>query len=216
MVRAESTRYSRCPVYDGSFDNVVGIMHVRDLFKHRHERSDAFVLRASMRAPLLVPEQKYAAELLEEMRAKRRHIAVVIDEYGGTAGLVTHDDLLAALVGPIDSRPPIDAASAQERLDPDGSLLLDGFTRVDEFLEVAGLRLDDDETEGVESLGGLISAVLGRFPETGETVVIGNRVVRVEKRDGVRVETVRLLPRVAAPAASASDADSPDSTRTGS
>ena len=204
MVRAESTRYSRWPVFEGSLDNVIGIMHVRDLFKHRRERADAFVLRACMRVPLLVPEQKYAGELLEEMRSKRRHIAVVIDEYGGTAGLVTHDNLLAALVGPIDSRPPIDAASAQERLEPDGSLLLDGFTRVDEFLEVAGLRLDDDETEGVESLGGLIAAVLGRFPEVGEIVTIGGRRVRVEKRDGLRVETVRLLPMTSATDAPAS------------
>ena len=213
MVRAESTRYSRWPVYDGSLDNVVGIMHVRDLFKHRHERSDVFVLRACMRVPLLVPEQKHAAELLEEMRAKRRHIAVVIDEYGGTAGLITHDDLLAALVGPIDSRPPIDAASAQERLEPDGSLLLDGFTRVDEFLEVAGLRLDEDETEGVETLGGLIAAVLGRFPEVGETVAIGNRAVRVEKRDSMRVGAVRLLPRAAARVASPTDDSARRSTQ---
>lgn len=128
------------------------------------------------------------------MRSKRRDIAIVIDEYGGTAGLVTLDNLLEALVGSIDTGPAIDAASAGQRIESDGFLLLDGLLRVDEFVEVAELRLDDDATEGVEPLGGVIPALLGRFPEVGEEIRIGDRTLRIEPRTGLRVATLRLLP----------------------
>jgi putative hemolysin len=194
LAKAESTRHSRLPVYDKSLDDVVGILRVRDLFKHRNDRPDAFDFRRLLHAPLVVPEQKYAAEVLEDLRAKGRHMAIVIDEYGGTAGLITLDNLLEALVGPIDSRGAIDGTSAEQHLERDGSLVLDGFMRVDEFLEVAGVRLDDETIASVETLGGLITAFLGRFPEVGEEVTIGGRTLRVEARDGMRVATVRLLP----------------------
>ena len=80
----------------------------------------------------------------------------------------------------------------------DDSLLLDGLMRVEEFQEATGVRLDDDAHEGVETLGGLLAAVLGRIPEVGEEIVIGGRRLRVEARDGLRVETVRCLPRATA------------------
>jgi CBS domain containing-hemolysin-like protein len=81
------------------------------------------------------------------------------------------------------------------RVEVDDSILLDGLMRVEEFQEVTGVRLDDESHEGVETLGGLLAAVLGRFPEVGEEIVIGGRRLRVEARDGLRVETVRCLPR---------------------
>src|SRR5215208_881766 len=100
--KAETTRRNRLPVYEGSLDNVIGILYVRELFKHRHTPPDAFALRSLIRLPMLVPETKYATELLEDMRTQHCHMAVVGDEYGGTAGLVTLRDLLEALVGRID------------------------------------------------------------------------------------------------------------------
>jgi len=188
LTLAETTRHTRLPVYDGSLDNIVGILHVRDLFKHRNDRSERFDFRTLVRAPLIVPEQKHAADVLDIMRARHQHIAIVIDEYGGTAGLLTLDNLLAALVGAIDSGPATDV-----RLEPDGSMIVDGLMRVDEFLEMTRTRVDPTLTDGVETVGGLIGAILGRFPETGETVVVGDRTVRIEARDGLRIATVRVM-----------------------
>jgi CBS domain containing-hemolysin-like protein len=118
-----------------------------------------------------------------------------VDEYGGTAGMVTLRDLLEALVGRIeDGLPPLDSIGSGGQVEPDGSLLLDGRMRVDEFQEAAGVRVDDKTHEDVDTLGGLITAMLGRFPGVGEEIAIGGRIVRIETRDGLRVALVRLLP----------------------
>jgi putative hemolysin len=196
---AETTRRNRLPVYEGSLDQVLGILHVRELFKHRDTPPQAFALRSLIRPPLLVPETKYAAELLESMRAARCHTAVVVDEYGGTAGMVTLRDLLEALVGRIDDMPVNEVnAPVEEAPQADGAVLLDGLMRVEEFEELADVRLDGESYEGVDTLGGLFPAVLGRFPEVGEEMTIEGRTLRVEARDGLRVATVRLLPRATA------------------
>jgi CBS domain containing-hemolysin-like protein len=143
----------------------------------------------------MVPQTKPAAELLEELRTNRSEIAVVLDEYGGTAGIVTLQDLLEALVGRIEDEPRAHApASIPVPAEPGHPLLLDGLMRVDEFEEVAGVRVKVGSREGVETLGGLITAVLGRFPEVGEEVTVGGRRLRVEARDRLRVTAVRLLP----------------------
>jgi putative hemolysin len=192
---AETTRHSQLPVYDGTLDNIIGILHLRELFRQRNTPPDVFNLRTLIRAPLMVPETKYAAELLEDMRSNRSHIAILVDEYGGTAGMVTLRDLLEALVGRIDDAPAAaDAITADARIEADGSVLLDGLMRVEEFEEVAGLRVEEVSREGVETLGGLIAAKLGRIPELGEQVRVSGRTLRVETRDGRRVATVRLLP----------------------
>jgi CBS domain containing-hemolysin-like protein len=192
---AGSTRHGRLPVYQDSLDNVIGILRVRDLWKLRQTPPEAFALRTILQPPLLIPETNYAADLLEDMRANRRDIVVVIDEYGGTAGIVTLRDLFEALVGPIGDNPPDEGALAGHgAVESDGSLLLDGLMRVEEFKETAHVRLDDESYEGVETLGGLVAALLGRIPEVGDQIVIGGRKLRVEARDGLRVARLRLLP----------------------
>jgi CBS domain containing-hemolysin-like protein len=141
-----------------------------------------------------VPDRKYSAELLEDMRSNRCHIAILVDEYGGTAGMVTLRDLLEALVGRIDDAPPItDGITPEGDVEADGSVLLDGLMRVEEFEEATGLRLEEESHEGVETLGGLIAATLGRIPGVGEQIGIGGRALRIEARDGRRIATVRLL-----------------------
>jgi putative hemolysin len=194
---AETTRFSRLPVYEGSLDHVVGVVHVRQLFKYHNAPSALFSLRTLLQTPLLVPETKYAAELLEEMRVQRCHVAIVVDEYGGTAGMVTLRDLLEALVGRIEDGPAFagDVPISDGRLEADGSMLLDGLLRVAEFEELAGVRLTDVLHENVDTIGGLIPALLGRFPDVGEELTIAGRRLRVETRDGLRVATVRLLAR---------------------
>jgi|RhiMethySRZTD1v2_1073278.scaffolds.fasta_scaffold06847_4 magnesium and cobalt exporter, CNNM family len=191
---AETSRHSQLPVYEGTLDNVIGILHLRELFKHRNTSSHAFALKPLIRAPLVVPDTKYAAELLEDMRSNRCHIAILVDEYGGTAGMATLKDLLEALVGRIDDAvPATDGITREGGVEADGSVLLDGLMRVEEFEETAGLHVEESH-EGVETLGGLITATLGRIPEVGEQIAIGGRTVRVEGRDGRRIATVRLLP----------------------
>lgn len=197
---AETTHRNRLPVYEGSLDNVIGILYVRELFKHRHTTPEAFALRSLIRPPMFVPETKRAAELLEDMRTQRYHIAVVADEYGGTAGIVTLRDLLDALVGPIDDAPlSAMSAPAEEMRQADGALLLDGLMRVEEFEELVGIRLDDEPHEQIDTLGGLFPAILGRIPEIGEEIRVKGRTLRVEARDGLRVATIRLLPTPGAP-----------------
>ncbi len=192
---AAATRRHRLPVYEGSIDDVLGILHVRELFKHRDAPPHTFNLRALIRPPLVTPETKFAAELLEDMRAQRSHTAVVVDEYGGTAGIVTLRDLLEALVGRIDDTLSTEVnAPIEGALEADGSLLLDGLMRVEEFEEAAGIKLQDEDHENVDTLGGWFTAVLGRFPVIGEEITIEGRTLRVESRDGLRVSSVRLLP----------------------
>jgi putative hemolysin len=189
---AETSPFGRLAVYDGSIDNIVGFLYVRELFKYRHAAPSMFKVRSIVRAPLTVPETRYAADLLEDMRHHRCHIAVVVDEYGGTAGIVALRDLLEALVGRIEDA--WDATTASTGQATGETQTLDGLMRVEEFEEVAGVRLTDEERQGIETLGGLVASVAGRFPEVGEEIAIGPRRLRVEERDGFRIARVRLLP----------------------
>jgi putative hemolysin len=198
---AETTRRNRLPVYEGSLDHVVGILYIRGLFRHRHTPPEAFALRSLIRPPLLVPEMRHATQLLEDMRARRCHVAMVVDEYGGTAGMVTLRDLLEALVGRIDDMPSnaVDTSNERSIADANGAVLLDGLMRVEELEEAEGIRVDDDLYAGVDTIGGLFTAVLERFPEIGDEITIKGRTLRVEARDGLRVATVRLLSPPRAP-----------------
>jgi CBS domain containing-hemolysin-like protein len=143
---------------------------------------------------LVVPETKHADDLLDEMRVARRQLALVIDEYGGTAGIVTLENLVEALVGRIEDEPPIGMeAPPPITMNADGSLILDGLTRLEELEEIAGLKLPQEVHEQVDTLGGLVMATLDRVPELGDEVLVSGRTLRVEKLDGRRVEAVRLL-----------------------
>jgi putative hemolysin len=193
----ETTSRSRLPVYEGSIDSILGILHVRQLFKYRNSPTGVFDMKSLIVPPLLTPETKYAADLLDDMRANRCHTAVVVDEYGGTAGMVTLRDLLEALVGRIDDTTAAEremTASVQGVPEADGSILLDGLMRVEEFEEAADIHLADGAHAGIDTLGGLLTAILGRFPIVGESIAIQGRTLTVEARDGLRVSSVRLLP----------------------
>jgi putative hemolysin len=192
---AKTTPHSRLPVFEHSLDNILGILYVRELFKYCNTSADGFALKSLMQPPLIVPETNYATDLLEEMRTARCQIAVVVDEYGGTAGIVTLMDLLESLVGPVEDGPRADAATVTDgHVEADGSVLLDGLMRVEEFEETANMRLDDQSREEVDTLGGLIVAMLGRVPKVGDEVTIGVRRLRVEALDGLRVATLRVFP----------------------
>ncbi len=198
LAEVATTRHTRLPVYRNGLDDLVGVLHVHDLFAVLDRPPERFDLGALVRPVLVAPESLTADDLLERMQARRRQLAVVVDEYGSTAGIVTIEDLVEALVGPIDEEPALGSTPGAGLADhgraTDGSLLLDGLTDLTDFAERTGLVVDPDLYHLVKTLGGLVMAQLGRVPIPGDQVTLQGRVLRVEAMDGYRVATVRLLP----------------------
>jgi CBS domain containing-hemolysin-like protein len=192
LLRAVSgTRFDRLLVYDGSLDNIVGFVRVRDLVPVLAQPRDPFDIRPLVRPVLTVPETRTADDLLEDMRKSGRTLAVIVDEYGGTAGIVTLGDLMRALVGRIDEESPA-GGPAGVTVQPDGSLLVDGLTRVHELEELLGTELDEAERGEIATVGGLVMARLDRMPRLGDEAIVAGRRLRVEQLDGRRVSLVRL------------------------
>jgi len=184
--------YSRIPIFDGDIDNIVGVLYAKDLLKRSTEDGSTRAATLS-RAPLFVPEQKKLAELLREMQEQRVHMAIVIDEYGGTAGLVTIEDLVEEIVGEI-----VDEYDKEEPLvEPlgDGALRVDAKLGIDEVNELLGVELPDDDWDTV---GGLVYELTGRVPVPGETVRFESIEFQTERVTGRRIQKV-VIRRVTAP-----------------
>ncbi len=187
----ERYQHSRYPVYEGSSDNVVGILWVKHLAAAlATNRIRTPEVRSLMRMPMFVPETMRADKLLAEMKAHRSHEAIVIDEYGATAGLVTLKDLMDRLAGEVRDQSEV-ARPNMERA-PDGSVLVDGLTLLTDVQSELGIDLDDSEHD---TLGGLIFGRLGRRPILGDRVDIGDRTLVVEELDGLRVARARIQER---------------------
>jgi CBS domain containing-hemolysin-like protein len=200
-------RHSRFPVYEQTIDNVVGILSTKDLLSVVSRRGPRLALSdiglgRLVRQPLLVPQGASVIEVLARMKAARQPMAVVLDEYGGTAGIVTLKDLVSRLLGSVgDEYAP---ASHEVRALTDGSIVADGLALVEDVNAQLGTHFDASE---VDSLGGLVFSRLGRRPQVGDEVEIGNGyVARVERLDGLRIARVRLLPPRRGPGAAASAA----------
>jgi len=160
----EETGHSRIPIYEGSLDHIVGILYARDLLKYVGESTDRFDMRKAVRPPLFVPETKPLRELLQDFRLQKVHMAIVLDEYGGTAGLVTIEDVIEELVGEIsDEHEPIEPAVFR-RLD-ELSAEVDAKIEIDELNRLLGTKLPEDEEFG--TLGGFLGTRLGRIPKAG-------------------------------------------------
>jgi len=185
--------HSRLIAYDRSIDNIEGVVHLRDLvIAQRNGTPD---LPTILRPVLVAPATKPADELLEEMRRQRRQLAVVLDEYGGTAGIVTLENLFEALVGRIpDEKTALDHATVEVLPEPDGSVLLEGLTRIEELEEVAAVQVPPKRRAEFDTVRGLVMAELGRLPRVGDEVELDSRRLRVEALDGRRVAAIRLLP----------------------
>lgn len=187
-------RHTRLPVYEGSLDNIIGVLYLRD-FLHRRGRLEGgeFDIPKLMRSPLLVPETMRLDDLLRTMQQQRLQIAIAIDEFGGTAGLVTLEDLLERIFGEVQDefeRPETDV----EML-PDGSALIDGLTLIDDVNDRFGLHLDDTD---YDTIGGYVFGELGRRPDVDDEITVENRTLQVAALDGLRIARVRLSPPVAA------------------
>jgi magnesium and cobalt transporter len=161
--------HSRMPVYREQLDDVVGMIHVKDVFAYVG-RPDAFSVEAIMRKPLLVAPQLPVLDLLLQMRQARMHLALVVDEYGGIDGLVTIEDLVETITGDIaDEHDDDDAPMVTER--PDGSLDVNARLPVEEFEEKLGPVLSEDERDAdIHTVGGLVFTLAGRVPAKGEVV----------------------------------------------
>lgn len=192
---AQRYRHSRFPVYEKTIDNVVGVLSTKDLLSvaaRRGVRSPVsdVNLRRLIRPPVIVPQGASVIEVLARMKAARQPMAVVLDEFGGTAGIVTLKDLVSRLLGSIgDEYAP---AAHEVRTLADGSVVADGLALVEDVNAQLGTHFDASE---VDSLGGLVFSRLGRRPRVGDEVEVGSGYrARVERLDGLRVARVRLLP----------------------
>jgi len=169
VTRYLAAPHSRLPVYREQLDDVVGILHIRDLVKF-WGRTGEIDLQSIVRRPLVVPPSKSLIDLLVEMRASRRHMAIVVDEYGGVDGLVTIEDLIEEVVGDIrDEHDNQDDPAFVENAD--GTIDVDARYELVEFEKKVGCDLlADEEDEEIDTLGGFVFVALGRVPKRGEVI----------------------------------------------
>jgi putative hemolysin len=180
--------YTRYPVYRESLDDVVGVLHVRDLFTAVHDRGLADVkLDEIVRPAYIVPETKDLASLLQEFRKTNNHFAIVVDEYGGTAGICTLEDLLEEIVGEIEDE--FDISEVQIEQIDDETYHVDGMLSIDEFNIRFGAELPDDD---YHTLAGFVFGQLGRAPQPGDDVSFDGMRFDVLEVDGNRIERVAV------------------------
>jgi CBS domain containing-hemolysin-like protein len=187
---AISAGYSRLPACEGGTDNVVGLVFLKDLARRSRAGHGEDPVRTALRPAVFVPETKRVAELLREMQTRQFHMAIVVDEYGDTAGLVTLEDLLEEIVGEIADeydveRPPL------EHL-PDGGLRVAGSLSINDLNDELGVDLPHEEWDTV---GGLVFTLLGHVPAEGETVTFQGFELATERVVGRRIASV-LIHRV--------------------
>ncbi len=180
--------YSRIPVFEDSIDEIVGILYSKDLFKQLKGCSLETPIRDIVRPAHFIPESKKIDELLREFKQKKVHIAIVVDEYGGTAGLVTIEDLLEEIVGEIQDEYDIEEAKIVEL--GDGQAVFDATVSIDDVNDTLGLKL---EAEDVDTIAGLVYTQLGKMPTAGDEVRIDGVVITVLATDGRRIKKVKVV-----------------------
>jgi putative hemolysin len=194
----EESGHSRIPVYDGTLDQIVGILYARDLLKHLGQPPEQFDIRSAIRPAIYVPETKLLRDLLHDFRVQKVHIAIVLDEYGGTAGLVTIEDILEELVGDIsDEHEPVEPAMLKKLSDT--AWEADGRIYVDELNRLIGLSIPEDQ--GFDTLGGFISTMLGRIPKEATVFEHGSVKYTILSAEPQKVNRVRI-DMIAAPVSS--------------
>jgi len=180
-------QFSRMPVYEDNTDNIIGILYIKDLFFFEGNK-EKFDLKQLIRPPFFTYEFKVTSELFAEMRAKRTPMAIVLDEYGGTAGIVTMEDLVEEIVGDIEDE--YDENDEEIQVIKEDEYVVDGSTRIDFLNEMIGTNI---ESEDFDSIGGFVIGILGRLPEPGENVEYDHIKFIVEDIDKNRIEKLRVL-----------------------
>jgi CBS domain containing-hemolysin-like protein len=191
LEQARRTGYSRFPVTDDDIDDIVGLVHVKQAVAVPREKRADVPVSALQTEAIRVPETMKLDNLLGEVRGKGYQMAVVVDEYGGTAGVVTLEDLIEELVGEVSDehdRSRVDVVRSRDWL------TFPGLLRPDELWERAGVRVPEEGP--FETVGGWLMSELGRLPRVGDTVESEAGVFRVERLDGRRIDRIRFTPRV--------------------
>lgn len=181
--------YSRLPVTGEGFDDIRGIIYAKDLLRFLDEGSAPEAVSNLMRPAYFVPETKRVSDLLSDMQSGKVHIAVVVDEFGGTAGIVTIEDLIEELVGEIVDEH--DTEEAMVEVADDGSLVVDARLAVEELSELVGVELPD---EGWDTVGGLVLGLAGRVPHEAETFEVEGVVLTATRVQGRRIAQVSVTP----------------------
>ena len=185
----EESGHSRVPVYKDTIDQIVGILYARDLLKHLGLPSDQFDIRSAIRPAIYVPEIKPLRDLLSDFRIQKVHIAIVLDEYGGTAGLVTIEDLLEELVGEISDEHEKVEPAMLARID-DTTYEADARLYLDELNRTLGLNLPEDA--GYDTLGGFLTTTMGRIPPVGTVLEQPNAKYTVLDAEPQKVNRVKI------------------------
>jgi CBS domain containing-hemolysin-like protein len=182
--------HSRTPLYKESVDHIVGILYAKDLLRIIAAGGPRPRLRDIMRPALFVPESQAVDDLLNELQRRRVHMAIVLDEYGGTAGLVTIEDLLEEIVGEIQDE--FDEEEPMKVILRDGEAILDGRADIDEMGELVDPPLELEDDEEYDTVGGFVYHRIGRVPVVGDTVAVDPFTITVIKVTGRRVGKVRV------------------------
>ena len=179
--------HSRIPVYEDSIDNIIGLLYAKDLLKQWGTDESRLSVREIMRSPYFIPESKNLEQLLQEFKRKRIHLAIVIDEYGGTAGLITIEDLLEHIVGDIQDE--YDREESLLTINPDGSITVDGRLPVEELEEHFDIQIERDN---FDSVGGLAFHLTGKIPAIGDIIEGNGLCLKILDADLRRVKKVGI------------------------
>jgi len=180
--------YTKFPVYDDSLDQILGIVHIKDLLNAmQNPDCNRCIARDFIREALYVPDTIPVSALLRQFRQNRQHIAIAMDEFGGTSGLVTLEDLLEEIVGEVSD--PFDVIHPDISPQPDGSVMIDGFTLIEEVNEQLGINLHEPD---YDTIAGYVLGKLKRIARLHDTIEVDNVRLQVEELDGMRIARVSL------------------------
>ncbi len=190
MKQVVESGHSRFPVHGEDKDEILGILLAKDLLRGVVADNGPGSVHALLRPAVLIPESKKLNLLLREFRQSRNHMAIVIDEYGGVAGLVTIEDVLEEIVGEIDDEhDDAEDPNALIAAQADGQFIVDALTPIADFNERFGANFDDDE---YDTIGGLVTAAIGHLPEAGEELTLGRFGFRVARADARRLHALHV------------------------
>ncbi|HQK53143.1 MAG TPA: hemolysin family protein [Sedimentibacter sp.] len=181
-------QYSRIPVYENTIDNIIGILYVKDLLFLDVNKESPFDLRKYIRQPYFTPEYKSIKELFKEMRTNRNHMVVIIDEYGGTEGIVTIEDVVEEIVGDIEDE--YDKKIKEIEVIKEDEYLVNGNVRIDTINELIGTHI---ESEDFDTIAGFVIGIIDRLPEAGEEIEYENIRFIIENIDRNRIKKIRIL-----------------------
>ena len=185
--------YSRIPIYKGSFDNILGVLYIKDILQHL-EKDDNFEWNKIIRSAFYVPENKRINDLLQEFRTKKIHIAIVVDEYGGSSGIVTLEDIIEEIVGEISDEYDFDNIEQLYSKISENEYVFDGKTLLNDFCKI--LNIEDSvfltEKGDSDTIAGLLLELMGKIPEKNESIIIQGITFTVATVDKRRIKRIKV------------------------